>query len=286
MPMAVTYMNFGGRIVAENRGGIYKEYVRDTLGNTIALIDENQNVTDTWTYWPYGEVRTRTGTTATPFGFVGALGYYTGDTGLLYVRARFLVAQAARWLTVDPFWPTLRGYSYCENQPLSYWDPFGLQSLVGPSKPSVWPILFPPDDVFFKYGNYCGEKNFDFRPCGVRRTPLDCIDQACSAHDDCLRYVDYWGLSGAACNCTLLAKAAFCATTGCLPDHTAMGYGFGGLAACASAAETIETAFAGICPLSGLTGVIDGVIDGVNSFFNGISGIINSMNGPLDPEPV
>jgi hypothetical protein len=33
--------------------------------------------TSSTTYWPYGEVRTQTGTNPSPFGFCGVWGYYT-----------------------------------------------------------------------------------------------------------------------------------------------------------------------------------------------------------------
>lgn len=54
----------------------------------------------------------RTGTTATPFTFVGTLGYYKDVAGRLYVRARTYLANLARWLTVDPLWPWLPAYDY------------------------------------------------------------------------------------------------------------------------------------------------------------------------------
>jgi hypothetical protein len=46
-------------------------YVPDSLGSTVALLDNTQTQTDTFSYWPYSEVNTRTGTTPTPFQFGG-----------------------------------------------------------------------------------------------------------------------------------------------------------------------------------------------------------------------
>ena len=62
MAMRVAYTVVNGRILSENRGGVKRDYVSDSLGSTVALLDSTQTKTDTWTYWPYGEVRTRTGT--------------------------------------------------------------------------------------------------------------------------------------------------------------------------------------------------------------------------------
>lgn len=123
--MAVTYGNFGGRIVSENRAGVEKDYVRDTLGSTAMLLDSSGSVTDDWTYWPYGEVRARTGTTPTSFTFVGTLGYFTDSLTRLYVRARHYVSAQSRWLTIDPFWPIEEPYGYCHARPSLYGDPSG-----------------------------------------------------------------------------------------------------------------------------------------------------------------
>ncbi len=53
----------GGRIVGEKRGGVYHSHQHDALGNTIALINDSATLTNTYTYWPYGELRTSTGST-------------------------------------------------------------------------------------------------------------------------------------------------------------------------------------------------------------------------------
>ena len=71
MGMKARYTNIDGRIVAEKRGGVRKFYASDSLGSTVALFDNTQTKTDILEYWPYGEVRTRTGTNATPFQFGG-----------------------------------------------------------------------------------------------------------------------------------------------------------------------------------------------------------------------
>ncbi len=127
MAMPVSYTNFGGRIVHENRNGTEREYVGDPLGSTVALRDSNLNVTDTWEYWPYGEVAARSGTNPTPFTFIGMLGYYKDILDkLMYVRARYLRADLGRWMTVDPLWPMQKAYAYVENKPNIATDRHGL----------------------------------------------------------------------------------------------------------------------------------------------------------------
>jgi RHS repeat-associated protein len=125
--MGVTnYTLFDGEIVSEDREGVLRDYVPDPLGSTIALLDSSQAKTDTVTYWPYGEVRNRTGANATPYLFVGSLGYRKDTATRAYVRARELEANYARWMTVDPLWPFTWQYVYALTNPETYADHTGL----------------------------------------------------------------------------------------------------------------------------------------------------------------
>src|SRR6476646_8371020 len=98
----VRYTTVNGEVIAEKRNGVRSLYVPDTLGSTVALLDNTQAKTDTFEYWPYGEVRTRTGTTPTPLQFVGTAGYYKDSPSRTYVRARVLEPEKSRWMTQDP----------------------------------------------------------------------------------------------------------------------------------------------------------------------------------------
>jgi RHS repeat-associated protein len=126
----VTYTVLDGEIVSENRDGVERDYLPDPLGSTVALLDSNQAKTDTFQYWPYGEERSRTGTTPTPFRFGGTLGYYRDSARQSYARARFLSRSAGRWMTMDPSAaPGGRGgYVYADDSPVSVMDPSGLQA--------------------------------------------------------------------------------------------------------------------------------------------------------------
>ena len=75
MTMKARYTVVDGEIIAEKRNGVRRTYVPDPLGSTVALLDNTQAQTDTFSYWPYGEVSARTGTTGTPFQYVGTRGY-------------------------------------------------------------------------------------------------------------------------------------------------------------------------------------------------------------------
>jgi len=126
MAMSVVYSNAFGGIIAENRGGAVSTYLRDTLGSTIGLMNSAGSLTDRWEYWLYGEIIKHSGSSATPFTFLGVVGYFVDlAVGLYYVRMRHLSASLGRWLTVDPQWPSQQAYGYCASQPCTCIDPSG-----------------------------------------------------------------------------------------------------------------------------------------------------------------
>jgi len=117
-----------GEVIAEKRSGVRHQLVPDPLGSTIALLDNTQTQTDTFTYWPYGEEQSRTGTTATPLRFVGTLGYYRDSSTRTYVRARYLNTQQGRWTTQDPIGfdgGDANLYGYIGGRPTVSVDPSG-----------------------------------------------------------------------------------------------------------------------------------------------------------------
>jgi RHS repeat-associated protein len=137
MPMSVTYATVNGRMVQENRGGTVTKYVPDTLGSVIQTRDATGVQTSTAHYWPFGEVRTSTGTNPSPWGFVGNYGCLTDAPNRQYVRARYLRNDLSRWTTVDRLWPRGRRYTYAGNQPLGKVDPSGMSEVSTPLPPIV-----------------------------------------------------------------------------------------------------------------------------------------------------
>jgi len=157
MAMSVMYTTINGVLYHENRGGVETEYIPDTLGSLIGCRDSSGNVTYTADYWPYGEVRTSTGSKTSPWGFVGLLGYLTDIAKRLYVRARHYRPGVGQWQTVDPLWPEERAYSYSDGRPESYSDPDGMQAKLGP-KEEKW------INLMFSY--FCESmKLHEFRKC-------------------------------------------------------------------------------------------------------------------------
>jgi len=136
MTLAVVYSNFGGMVVSETRGGVESDYICDTLGSTIGLMNSAGTMTDRWEYWPFGEVVSRTGTSVTPLTFLGVIGYYQDILAkMFYVRARHIRVDLARWLTTDRLWPQEPPYRYARNSPARYVDNFGLGPIIVPAGP-------------------------------------------------------------------------------------------------------------------------------------------------------
>lgn len=181
----VNYTVFDGEIVSENRDGVEHDYVPDPLGSTVALLDNTQAQTDTFSYWPYGEERTRTGTTATPFRFASRAGLYLDGNGRTYSQGRTYSASNGRWLS------TLRSgyrdgapdYSYAAASP-AFLVQKGKQNKPKPKPPKPkWPDVDVSDcgkntgTVNKMIATYCGlfkDKNGQTNKNG-ERCVSDCL---------------------------------------------------------------------------------------------------------------
>ena len=115
-------------------------YHYDYRGSTIALTDGNGNVTDRIEYSAYGLTTYRTGTNDMPFLFNGRYGVQTDPDGLLYMQARNYNPYLCRFLSSDPsgFSGGLNLYAFCNGNPVSYLDPFGLGAVGESALLSSW----------------------------------------------------------------------------------------------------------------------------------------------------
>ncbi len=126
-----------GNVISQDRDGVASYFHHDGIGNTIAVTNDNGDVSDTRAYTSFGEVTESTGITEFPFQFVGQKGYYLDeDAGVQSIRRRNLQPQVARWLSIDPVWPRdgINGYYYVGNSPTAATDPSGLQAIGGSKK--------------------------------------------------------------------------------------------------------------------------------------------------------
>jgi RHS repeat-associated protein len=102
-------------------------YHFDSIGNTAALTGATGAVTDRIEYSPYGQITYRTGTTDTPFLYVGQLGVQQDANGLLNMRARYYSPELMRFVNADPigFSGGMNWYAYANNSPMMCNDPTG-----------------------------------------------------------------------------------------------------------------------------------------------------------------
>jgi RHS repeat-associated protein len=116
-----------GPLISETRSGRTYTHHYDALGSTTALTDDTGSLSDAFTFDGWGSQVGRTGTTPTPYQWVGRIGYYfDSTTNAYYVRARAFQPKTASWSSVDPLSVALGAYLYAWNRPLRHIDPSGL----------------------------------------------------------------------------------------------------------------------------------------------------------------
>lgn len=115
-------------------------YHHDNIGNTVALTGPTGTQTDRMEYDPYGAVTYRSGTTDTPFLYVGQLGVQHDPNGLHYMRARFYSAELRRFVNADPigFAGGLNWYAYANSNPVMLNDPSGLIAPIVLGGAALW----------------------------------------------------------------------------------------------------------------------------------------------------
>ena len=135
----VTKYVYGLGLIGEETSGSFKTYHFDYRGSTAAITDINGNVTDTFEYDTYGNLVSRTGTSAVIFLYNGRDGVVTDSNGLIYMRARYYSPELKRFINADIIAGeisnavTLNRYAYANGNPVSNIDPFGLSAERGNS---------------------------------------------------------------------------------------------------------------------------------------------------------
>ena len=151
-----------GKLISQRRGSTTSYYHFDGQGSTRQVTNQNQNVTDEYTYSAFGETVATSGATLNSFQFIGKVGYYVDtETATFYVRARTYDSAIGRWKSEDPYGIAslqrdfagaadfdnfINVYIYAFASPITKTDPRGHAQLqqVAFLQP---PKLPPPPDV-------------------------------------------------------------------------------------------------------------------------------------------
>jgi hypothetical protein len=89
-----------GDLISQNRGSVESQYHFDPQGSTLALTDDNQQVTDTYAYAAFGDSTEGTGSSVNAFRFVGQKQYCTiSTTGAILARDRLYRPSTGTWLS-------------------------------------------------------------------------------------------------------------------------------------------------------------------------------------------
>lgn len=126
----------GGNYYVTGAGGLPIEWVKpdgtttfyyhsDQQGSTRALTDSSGTQVQSYTFDPYGNLQSSTGSLTQPFQYDGQ--YLDSETGFYYLRAPYYDPFTFNFTTVDPLvQQTWQGYQYSGNSPLTWGDPTGL----------------------------------------------------------------------------------------------------------------------------------------------------------------
>lgn len=101
-----------------------KYYSYNGHGDVFKLTDRNKNVIVSYEYDAFGNQKNSIANDTNPFRYCGE--YFDGETGLIYLRARYYDPGLGRFISEDPIRDGLNWYVYCGNNPIRFIDPSGL----------------------------------------------------------------------------------------------------------------------------------------------------------------
>ncbi|PTY00481.1 hypothetical protein DB346_15790 [Verrucomicrobia bacterium LW23] len=112
-------------------------YLHDHLDSVRTLVDINGDVRANYAYSPFGEREQISGDVETSMAYTGH--ELHSRSGLILTKYRFLDNSISRWISSDPIGLSggLNLYSYVANNPLSLYDPLGLQAHGATPPPNI-----------------------------------------------------------------------------------------------------------------------------------------------------
>ncbi len=129
----IANFTYGAGLVSQvTAAGTTEFYDYDALGSTAGLSGQSGTYLASYSYLPFGEVQSTTGTAANPFQYNGKLGVMALGTGLNYMRARFYSSTDGRFINRDPIGLAggTNAYTFAHNDPTAFVDPSGRSPLL------------------------------------------------------------------------------------------------------------------------------------------------------------
>lgn len=121
------YYVYGLGLVARiDASGAIRYYHGDYRGSTIAMTDENGELTHQYAYGPFGESWVAEEEDFNSFRYVGLHGVQYEEDNFYFMRARYYDATLGRFISEDPIW-NVNLYAYAGNNPMTNIDPNGAQ---------------------------------------------------------------------------------------------------------------------------------------------------------------
>ena len=124
----------GDELLSMERDGEVWYYLYDGHGSVRTLTNEAGRVTDRYAYDAYGNLLEKEGDTKNEFLYTGE--QYNANTGLYYLRARYMNPSTGTFISMDSYQGsiydpvTLHKYLYANANPVMYTDPSGYFSLA------------------------------------------------------------------------------------------------------------------------------------------------------------
>jgi RHS repeat-associated protein len=146
-------------------------YDFDGTGSTVGLSGSSGAYVNQYSYLPFGEMLTASGSVANPFRFNGQLGVADDGNGLNFMRARYYDSTHGRFIQPDPIGQAggANVYAFVGNNPLTGSDPAGLQNSGGPIGPNGLPPVLPYQQPYVQPGSVAQTYVYNLSQQGIQQ---------------------------------------------------------------------------------------------------------------------
>ncbi|WDV47865.1 peptidoglycan-binding protein [Clostridiaceae bacterium M8S5] len=120
---------YGIRLIQRTIEDDIVNYLYNGHGDVTSLINQSEDITDTYYFDEFGNHEEKTGNTHNPYRYAGYV--YDEETDLYYLNARYYDSDIARFTSEDTYRGDIKDplslnlYTYVSNNPLIYTDPTG-----------------------------------------------------------------------------------------------------------------------------------------------------------------